>query len=249
MSGQHPEVFWIESEEGKIKIESVEEMQDFLSLNPEVGTSRIAVIVDADKLITQAANRLLKTLEEPPKFGKIILTTSKPHHFLDTILSRCVQWNIAPPPVNETTDLLKCEFERITGCLPGPAEIAGILKRSGMAPGKALNICESMEDEEIQSLVIEDVNSLGQVIQKAESIARTKGVKVVDMLTEWEISLNKKYIEALNKGLKDQPLAIAKRRQVLREARQLADRSKIAISGQLVTESLGSSKWLGLGDR
>ncbi len=248
MSGEHPEVFWLESNTGKILLEDAAALQDFLSLNPEVGTARIAVIVDADQLMIQAANRLLKTLEEPPQFGKIILTTSKPQYFLDTILSRCVKWKITPPPAEETADLVRMEFEKNTGRLPGPAEMAGIMKRSGMAPGKALAICASEDTGDEDAIVaLDEAKSLSQVVQMAETTARSKGVELTDLLVKWEMMLNKKYIQTLKKGSPEQPMVIAQRRKILREARQLAERSKIALNSQLVVESLAGAKWFRAG--
>jgi len=88
LSDSHPEVLWIESSQGKLALDDATRLQDHLSLSPGTGIkARIAVVVDADQLNTQAANRLLKTLEEPPPRTAILMSTSRVHGMLPTVLS------------------------------------------------------------------------------------------------------------------------------------------------------------------
>lgn len=56
---------------------------------PYVGPWKVFVIADADTMTTEAANALLKTLEEPPDETVIVLTTSRPSALPTTIVSRC----------------------------------------------------------------------------------------------------------------------------------------------------------------
>ena len=58
---------------------------------------RIAVISNAETLTIQAANRLLKTLEEPSENTHIFMTCSRVGLILDTILSRSVKWRLRGP--------------------------------------------------------------------------------------------------------------------------------------------------------
>lgn len=58
-------------------------------LQPAVGTRKVAIILDADHLGEEAANCLLKTLEEPPPGAVIILVGTGPERQLPTIRSRC----------------------------------------------------------------------------------------------------------------------------------------------------------------
>jgi DNA polymerase III subunit delta' len=70
-----------------IRVEQVSQIIDFLSTRGS-GSNKVIIIKDADKLNTTAANKLLKTLEEP-RTGTFILTTSQPQKLLPTITSRC----------------------------------------------------------------------------------------------------------------------------------------------------------------
>lgn len=56
---------------------------------PYVGPWKVFVIADADRMTTEAANTLLKTLEEPPQMTVIVLTTSRPSALSATVVSRC----------------------------------------------------------------------------------------------------------------------------------------------------------------
>src|SRR5207248_11141409 len=62
-----------------------------IQLKPNEAEFKVAVIVAADRLKTQAANAFLKTLEEPPAKSILILLTAEPQRILETILSRCLR--------------------------------------------------------------------------------------------------------------------------------------------------------------
>jgi DNA polymerase-3 subunit delta' len=78
----------IEPDKDKIKIEQVREAIDFISLQSWV-EHRFIVIDQVDKITVQAANALLKSLEEPPQGVHFILITSNLSQVLPTIRSRC----------------------------------------------------------------------------------------------------------------------------------------------------------------
>ncbi len=80
-----------DSEEG-LKIETAREIQNRLSLTP-VGILKVAVITHAENMTVEAANCLLKTLEEPPGRSLLILVTSNFHALLPTVRSRVQRIN------------------------------------------------------------------------------------------------------------------------------------------------------------
>ncbi len=73
---------------GEIGVKQIREMIRQINLTPGHGSGKMAIIREADKLGVEAANTLLKTLEEPPKTATIILLSSD-LKLLPTILSRC----------------------------------------------------------------------------------------------------------------------------------------------------------------
>ncbi len=107
--GMHPDVLVIEpGETGTIKIEQVREVIDRAQYRPFEGRRRVVIIDDADAMVAQAQNALLKTLEEPPSASAFILVSSVPDTLLQTVRSRCPRLRFAP--------LL-------------PADVAGVLVR------------------------------------------------------------------------------------------------------------------------
>lgn len=69
-------------------IDQIREIKRFLSEKPVKGKKRLVIINDAEYLSGQAANALLKVLEEPPESGVIILVTRNPEALIPTIRSR-----------------------------------------------------------------------------------------------------------------------------------------------------------------
>jgi len=67
-----------------------------LALRPMAARRRVAVIDDADRMSTECANALLKTLEEPPSYAVIILIAADSAAVLPTIRSRCQMVRFAP---------------------------------------------------------------------------------------------------------------------------------------------------------
>ena len=78
----------------RILIEDVRGIEPFLALKAEPGDTKLVVMLEADRMMEEAANAFLKTLEEPPPQTLIILVTEQPSRLLITILSRCVRLNL-----------------------------------------------------------------------------------------------------------------------------------------------------------
>jgi DNA polymerase-3 subunit delta' len=66
--------------------------------SPHEGLAQVFILRDADEITVQAANALLKTLEEPPPQTHFVLLTSRPRRMLDTVLSRTLPIRFAPLP-------------------------------------------------------------------------------------------------------------------------------------------------------
>ncbi|GBD19171.1 DNA polymerase III subunit tau [bacterium HR27] len=99
----HPDVTRIaleqEREEAKlISIDQIREFRASLSLHPLEGAWRIAIVDDAQHLSRDAADALLKTLEEPPPYAVLILIAEDAHALPETIRSRCQIFHLSPLP-------------------------------------------------------------------------------------------------------------------------------------------------------
>jgi len=93
---EHPDLHIIENGNSQIKIEDIRAMQHQASLRPYEGKMNIFIIDNAHRLNPEAANSLLKLLEEPPRDCLFILVTHKPQSIFKTVLSRCKAIKFAP---------------------------------------------------------------------------------------------------------------------------------------------------------
>ena len=73
----------------KIKIEDVKKVQSFMSTTAAVADQKIAILNNFENITKNAANALLKVLEDPRQNAKIIIVTDNLHQILNTIRSRC----------------------------------------------------------------------------------------------------------------------------------------------------------------
>lgn len=87
-----------------VKIEDLRVLMRWLHLKPLSDGVKLAIITNADKITAEAANTLLKTLEEPPEYAKIILTTRDEQKILPTIQSRCQKIRSMVDPAKGLTD-------------------------------------------------------------------------------------------------------------------------------------------------
>lgn len=82
----------------EIKVDQVRQLADFLNVNSHRGGRRIALVHPAEDMNANAANALLKALEEPPPGAMFILVSHRPARLLPTIRSRCVAVPVPVPP-------------------------------------------------------------------------------------------------------------------------------------------------------
>ncbi|HVN00560.1 MAG TPA: DNA polymerase III subunit delta' [Caulobacteraceae bacterium] len=136
----HPDlmVLELESDEGKsrksIPVDEARALPEFFSKSPGRAAYRVAIIDTADDLNANAANAVLKTLEEPPARGVLFLISHRPGALLPTIKSRCRRLVFAPPPSDEAA-------RWVARAADVSIEAAhGYLRMARGAPGRALRL-------------------------------------------------------------------------------------------------------------
>jgi len=107
-SGAHPDLTWVApvSSAGLLVGDVDEPVVAAAARTPFEARRRVFVIERADELNDQAANRMLKTLEEPPAFAHLVLLTDRPGEVLPTIASRCQHVRFDAPGAEELADRL-----------------------------------------------------------------------------------------------------------------------------------------------
>jgi DNA polymerase III subunit delta' len=111
-AGSYGDVTIIQPDGQFIKIAQTRQIAHEVYYRPREGKQRFFLIDDADRLREEAANSLLKTLEEPPPTSTLILLTAKPHALLQTIRSRAQRINFAPLTTAEMEAYLIANFRR-----------------------------------------------------------------------------------------------------------------------------------------
>ena len=92
-----------------IGIDAVRYIINSAHLRPYEGRTRVFIITEADLLTRDAANALLKVLEEPPDDVVLILVGNSADNLLPTVRSRCQTFNFRPLPVSEVARILQEE--------------------------------------------------------------------------------------------------------------------------------------------
>ena len=111
-SGNHPDVIWVTHEKPEtIRIEELRnQVIEDMGIRPYSSPYKIYLIDEAEKMNVASQNALLKTLEEPPYYGIIMLLTANSQNFLSTILSRSILLKCQSITTAQT--LLEPEVER-----------------------------------------------------------------------------------------------------------------------------------------
>lgn len=94
-----------------IGIETIRDLQRAAYMRPYEGTHRVFIIQEADRLSAEAANALLKVLEEPPPDLLWVLLTSDLEAVLPTIASRCQAMELRPLSVGQTAQVLQSSHQ------------------------------------------------------------------------------------------------------------------------------------------
>ncbi|OFU52788.1 DNA polymerase III subunit delta' [Aerococcus sp. HMSC10H05] len=107
LSADYPDVFHIEPDGNTIKIDQTRDLKERLSMSSLEGDNQIFIIHEAEKMTVNAANSLLKFIEEPHENVFIFLLTNNRDAILSTIVSRCQMIHF--PQLNQVS--LKALFE------------------------------------------------------------------------------------------------------------------------------------------
>jgi len=105
--GRHPDVALIQASDGTLKIDQIRELQRQAVLAPVEVRWRVFVIPNIERATREAANSLLKTLEEPPLHVVLLLTALDAEALLPTVVSRCQVISLRPLPVWQVRQALE----------------------------------------------------------------------------------------------------------------------------------------------
>ncbi|VAW62390.1 DNA polymerase III delta prime subunit [hydrothermal vent metagenome] len=181
-AGTHPDSSVLQAEApGKaIKVDDVRQLSAQLNLTSQYGGYRIALIVDAHDMNINAANSLLKTLEEPTKGTILILVSSLPQKLPITVRSRC-QAIVFKQPAPE----LALSWLAENALEPGKAK--NLLNLAHGAPLQALKLQQSEFLEYHQQLIsiLLSVGKNQSVVDQAEQLHKLPLPYLLNWLYDW----------------------------------------------------------------
>jgi DNA polymerase-3 subunit delta' len=161
----------------QISVDQVRGLADFIGMSAHQGGRRVVVIYPAEAMNPNAANALLKNLEEPPQGLLFILVAHKPQQLLPTILSRCLSFALPAPDAASASRWLAEQGVK------NPAEA---LAASGFAPMQAVQQDQQLGSEERNKLLRAVRQPAGlDVFALAEALQKTEQVLVVQWLQQW----------------------------------------------------------------
>jgi DNA polymerase-3 subunit delta' len=161
-----------ETEGGTLKVDQIRETRRTLTFKPYQSKYRVAIFLRFQEANDNAANALLKTLEEAPSYAVLILTADNPEQLLPTIVSRCEVLRLRPLRVGDVS----MELE-MRGLEAGRAKLVAHI--SGGRFGYARHLIESEALLEKREERLNDLQSLiaASRVEKfayADKLARDK---------------------------------------------------------------------------
>ncbi|MDA0279943.1 MAG: DNA polymerase III subunit delta' [Proteobacteria bacterium] len=170
-AGNHPDILTIEPEEGSknIKIDQIRWLSEFVIRSSHSGGAKVVIIQSAHLLNANAANALLKTLEEPNDNTHVFLVSDHPGRLVATIRSRCQKLAFQVPDAAIAASWLQT--------IIGEANVNSILEASDMRPLIALQLVEgdSLQDRARFLQSICDMKAGKKSIQQALSLVAKNG--------------------------------------------------------------------------
>jgi DNA polymerase III subunit delta' len=144
----HPDLMWVApSGAHELLVDDVRPVVSAAPRTPFEASRRVFVIERADTMNDEAANRLLKTLEEPPGFVHLVLLTDRPSDVLETIASRCQAVRFDPLPEDEIAGRLRDEHGVDSGTAAACARLAlgDAARAAALATGEGPRLREVAE--------------------------------------------------------------------------------------------------------
>lgn len=158
-SHNHPDVIYVSHEKpNTISVDDIRaQLNNDIVIKPYSAKYKIYIIEEAEKMNTFAQNALLKTIEEPPAYGVILLLTTNADSFLQTIRSRCVRLDIKAVDSARIRDFLMKSYQ-----IPDyQADVCTAFAQGNV--GKAIQLASSDDFTELKKSVVQLMGRLDDI--------------------------------------------------------------------------------------
>lgn len=162
----------------EISVDQIRDLANFANLSAHCGGYRVVLVYPAESMNNNAANSLLKTLEEPTDKLLFLLVSHKPQQLLPTILSRCLGFDVHTPTREQGVAWLKQQ---------GVKHPEQALAQTGFAPLQALAWAESGEGAEERGILLAAIRrpSKMDALALADTLQRAAPIQVIHCLQQW----------------------------------------------------------------
>ncbi|HEY2380471.1 MAG TPA: DNA polymerase III subunit delta' [Terriglobia bacterium] len=247
-AGTHPDVIRVsvEDEASQIKIAQIRQILGTLGLQPLEGRNKIFIVDPADLLNAEAANALLKGLEEPPENSFFILITVNVHELLLTVRSRCQVYHFTPLTLDDirrhgVTDELTVRWSQGSIGRARSLDVAE-LKSERAVILDFLETVANAREEHFQDLMGVSAE-LGRAKQEFETRTAVMAVLIADLLYIKEGAPG----QIVNVDIRDQLVQLAARQSTDRLLKMgeflrfIESSMKIHVNRQMLTDVLAIS--------
>jgi DNA polymerase-3 subunit delta' len=228
-----------ESKSRKILVDQIRYLEGALRMRATRARTKFGVVYDADRLMPQAANAFLKTLEEPPDHSILILVTTLPEVLLETIRSRCIEVTLCRGGVKRPTSDESAAVEELYNLIfANGFSVVTALKYARVFLGLLGKARDRIETEHAELLAKDqsaykqttDGSWLGEREERLTALTESRYVKA-------RAALILKLIEALGDALR---IKFESRHLDLEEYRSSAARLAERISSDELLERVGA---------
>ena len=174
-----PDIIYVSHEKpNNISVDEIRaQLNNDIAIKPYSSRYKIYIIDETEKMNQQAQNALLKTIEEPPAYGIIMLLTTNADSFLQTIRSRCITLNLKSVKDTVIKEHLMSKYH-----IPDyQAEVCTAFAQGNV--GKAIQLASSEDFNELKKEVL-------QLLKRIYDIDISELGAAVKRITEYKLSIN-----------------------------------------------------------
>ncbi|MDD6290553.1 MAG: DNA polymerase III subunit delta' C-terminal domain-containing protein [Lachnospiraceae bacterium] len=179
MDHNQPDIIYVSHEKpNTIGVDDIRtQVNNDIGIKPYSSRYKVYIIDEAQKMNQQAQNALLKTIEEPPAYGVIMLLTTNADSFLPTILSRCIRLDLKTVKEDVIRNYLMQKFQ-----VPDyQADICAAFAQGNV--GKAVQLVSSEDFVELKASVL-------QLVKRLDDIDVYEMTAAVKQIAEYKLSVN-----------------------------------------------------------
>lgn len=218
LSGAHPDVTLLRTEQLSIGVDEVRDLVRRAAMAPAVGRHQVIVVEDADRVTERGADALLKAVEEPAPRTVWLLCAPTPQDVVVTIRSRSRNVSLTTPGEAAIAELLRTR----DGV---PSEMAAHAARVAQGHiGRARAIARSEEARRRRAEILRipaQLLTLGNCLQAAANLVEAAGAEAAEATAELDVKERAELSEALGVGTKG-----ARPRHAQAALRELEDQQK-----------------------